>query len=65
MHVTQQIIHAVKGLPTHLAFERLDWRVHYHMGLERLLLNKGLKAGGALVGTDTGVDQHMSLHVGM
>lgn len=35
------------------------------MGLERLLLHKGLEANVALVGPDTGVDQHVPLHVGL
>lgn len=35
------------------------------MGLEGLLLHKGLEADVALVGPDTGVDQHVAFHVGL
>lgn len=35
------------------------------MGLEGLLLHKGLEADVALVGPDAGVDQHVPLHVGL
>lgn len=35
-----------------------------HVGLESLLLHKALKAQMALIGSDVGVDQDMSLHVG-
>lgn len=34
------------------------------MRLERLLLHEALVAEVTLVGTDVGVDQHVSLHVG-
>lgn len=35
-----------------------------HVGLESLLLHKALEAQMALIGSDIGVDQDMSLHVG-
>lgn len=35
-----------------------------HVGLECLLLHKALEAQMALIGSDIGVDQDMSLHVG-
>lgn len=35
------------------------------MGLECLLLHKGLEADVALVGPDAGVDQHVALHIGL
>lgn len=35
-----------------------------HVGLESLLLYKTLEAQMALIGSDIGVDQDMSLHVG-
>lgn len=35
------------------------------MGLEGLLLHKGLEADVALVGPDAGVDQHVAFHVGL
>lgn len=35
-----------------------------HVSLEGLLLHEALVAEVALVGTDVGVDQHVSLHVG-
>lgn len=34
------------------------------MGLEGLLLHEALVAEVTLIGTDVGVDQHVSLHVG-
>lgn len=49
---------------TYLAFKRLDIRVNNHMCLESLLLHKALEAQMALVCSDIGVDQDMSLHVG-
>lgn len=35
-----------------------------HVGLESLLLHKALEAQMALIGSDIGVDQDMSFHVG-
>lgn len=35
-----------------------------HVGFESLLLHKALEAQMALIGSDIGVDQNMSLHVG-
>lgn len=35
-----------------------------HVGLESLLLHEALEAQMTLVGSDIGVDQDMSLHVG-
>lgn len=35
-----------------------------HVGLESLLLHKALEAQMALIGSDIGVDEDMSLHVG-
>lgn len=35
-----------------------------HVSLERLLLDKALVAQVALVGSDVGVDQNVTLHVG-
>lgn len=53
------------GTVPYLALEWLHGRVHNHVGLERLLLHKGLEADVALVGPDAGVDQHVPLHVGL
>lgn len=49
---------------TYLAFKGFDIRVNNHVGLESLLLHKTLEAQVALIGSDVGVDQDMSLHVG-
>lgn len=52
--------------PRHyLALEGLDRRMHDHVGLEGLLLHKGLEADVALIGAHAGVDQHVPLHVGL
>lgn len=49
---------------THLAFIRLDVRVHDHVSLESLFLDETLEAHLALVRPYVGVDEHMALHVG-
>lgn len=51
------------GISTNLAFVRLDVRVHDHVSLESLLLDKTLEAHVALVGSDVGVDEDVALHV--
>lgn len=53
------------GTAPYLALERLHRRVHDHVGLEGLLLHKGLEADVALVGPHAGVDEHVALHVGL
>jgi len=49
---------------THLALKGFDIGVNDHVRLESLLLHKALEAQMALIGSDIGVDQDMSLHVG-
>lgn len=64
MHISEHAYNPQTSLYAHLAFERLHVRVDDHVCLERLFLHEALVAEVTLVGTNVGVDQHMSLHVG-
>lgn len=48
---------------THLAFIRLNVRVHDHVSLQSLFLDETLEAHVALVGSNVGVDEDVTLHV--
>lgn len=63
-HLSPSTARPINSISTDLALVRLDVRVHDHVSLESLLLDKTLEAHVALVGPYVGMDQDVALHVG-